>query len=185
MTQEGVTRVPLTMHEDTNPPISEFGRFQEFSEFIYYPFGALEPSEQELIDGKKDYIVTSLVQGDIVGTVSYPAPGLEFIRRTRVSGKFLPPMDDRSPLNYLRQSGTFSVGDSLKRYVRDSIPDTWTPDMVCDVIERGIKEYQAITSRLMESSGVGAGLDEMNNQPLSSIDNIFYQMRTNIDAAKK
>jgi hypothetical protein len=37
----------------------------------------------------------------------------------------------------------------------------------------------------MESSGVGAGLDEMNNQPLSSIDNIFYQMRTNIDAAKK
>ncbi|MCX8194658.1 MAG: hypothetical protein N3G22_00920 [Candidatus Micrarchaeota archaeon] len=145
----------------------------------YYPYATLHEIEKEKIDENKHYIVASLFYRKGVGGEP-DIERVEVVHRTRIF-----PLFPASGKHYYSVAYHYD-GDSIKIFADDNQKiEGWKGAEVEEAINKGIREYLAITKELMEKAGVFKALEKIANRAVSPFDQILSDMRNSIEKAKK
>ena len=163
--EEHVDRAVLIV-EECEPNKNASGRWSSFDESNYYPFETLNDQEQKMILNKKHYFVVSLVNNEVNDIIKYDGVGVEVYRRTYVI-PLLPKLKPESPLYYITEGGAH-IGEMIRAYAKEASKD-WTPEIVEEMVEKGIKEYKAKTQKLMEKAGVYNSLKKIKQKKYNPI----------------
>jgi hypothetical protein len=179
-----VNTITLSVQEAT-PRSDVAGRWIEMGkETQYYPFTTLDAIEQDMIRTEKTYTRTALVQADVDGMRTYAEAGVEVAHRTRLGHALLPKMKPESELNYVTSVGIHPASN-LRAFAREAAQAGWTPELIAQRVQEGIKEYRAKTTELCTAGGVYTALEAMDARTYAPQEEIFTAMRANINTAKK
>ena len=159
----------------------------------YYPFEMLPACEQRAIKPSVDatcwngktYVVWALVDADVGnGMHTYPSAGVEQVHRIH-SVPFLNELRPESSLLYDTHVVFYGTPSELHDFSLRLAKAGMTTSMLNTRTAEGIREYHAVTRRLMEKAGIYAAVQRMDeNGYVPEADTLLAEVRARTWHAK-